>query len=103
MSFEPEEKPLEDAELEMVVQVIRRGLKNGNTIEELETKCGKLAALANEAGRRLKEVNRIGQEIVRKFERVLDPRRPKPLTVLEATETLRWLKDRSDRMKEQLE
>lgn len=103
MPFEREEKPLDDAELEVVVQVIRRGLKHGDQLEELEKKVANVAVLANEAGRRLKDANRIGQEICRKFERTIDARRPKPTTMLEATEILRWVDEKSKELRRLLE
>lgn len=101
MPFEPEEKPLQDNELEMVIAVIRRGLRDGAKIAEMEMKLGRIVAVAQEAGRRLNAAERIGQEVCRKFDRTLG--NPKRFTELEATELMRWIKQKSNELKETLE
>ncbi len=104
MSFdlEREEKPLEDQELEMVVQVIRRGLKDGDKIETLTKDLARFAVHLKEAGRRLKEVERIGQQIARQFEKAIDPQRKQGLTVAEAAERMRWIREQREKLAETL-
>lgn len=102
MSFEPEEKALEDAELEMVIQVIRRGLKEGARIENLEVRLGSAAAAIKEAAKRLKELNRIAQEVCQKFERAIDPGTKQDMTILECAERMKWIQEKRDQLNQQL-
>jgi hypothetical protein len=103
MNLDREEKPLEDAELEMVVQVIRRGLVTGNRIENLEERLGTMAAVLQEAKKRLLAMNRIGQELARSYQKAIDPQRKHPLTVAEAVERMKWIQEKSGELKAQLE
>jgi hypothetical protein len=103
VSFDPEPKHLKDDELEMVVQVIRRGLSVGNQLEVLEERLTKSIATLQECRRRLKEQNRIGLEIARMFQRAIDPIRKAPLTQAEAIERLKWINQKESELKAQLE
>ena len=87
----------------VVVAVIRRGLKDGAKIQELEERLGNLAAAVMEAKRRLVALNRVGQEIVSNYRRAIDPQRKHPLTQLEAFERMKWLQEKSDELKGLLE
>ena len=103
MNFDRAEKPLEDAELELVVQVIRRGLAEGNKIEVIEERLGTMAAALQEAKKRLLAANRIGQEIARSYQKAVDPQRKQPLTLTEAVERMKWIQEKSSELKAQLE
>ena len=99
----PATEPATDAELETVVQIIRRGLIAGDKIVQAEEAAARLAVSLQEAARRLKRCNQIGQEVCRKFDRVLDPRKKQHMTALEATELMRWVQLKSEEMHKQLE
>ena len=101
--IEGSSQPLEDAELEMVISVIRRGLSAGDKIQQLEDQAARLAFAIIEAKKRLKELNRIGQEVCRKYERDMNPNRKAPMTATEGMERIRWIEAKSQELKRQLE
>lgn len=103
MSLEGEEKPLKDEELEMVVQVIRRGLMVGNQLEILEEKLARSATILQECKRRLLKLERIANEIGKQFQRCIDPQRKQPITMAEAVERVKWIHEKKTEAKEQLE
>ncbi len=102
LMLKPEGK-LADAELEMVIGVIRRGLVEGDRIEELERRILVLVGSITEAKKRLIALNRIGQEVCRSYQRAIDPQRKQGLTAAEAIERVKWIQDKSDELKRQFE
>jgi hypothetical protein len=99
MSEKTKEEQATDAELELVVQVIRRGLTVGDKLDRYEERMLSMAAAIKECARRLKEANRIGQEIVRHYQRTIAPERKQPLSATDYLERSKWLQEKSDELK----
>ena len=94
---------LSDEELEMVIQVIRRGLKDGDQLEHKDIMLQQAAVLLKDAKRRLLAMNRIGNEIARAYQRAIDPQRKVPLTAAEAIERIAWTHEKVNELKSYLE
>jgi hypothetical protein len=99
----PEEEKLADEELEMVVQVIRRGLKDGDKLNRQNELLQRAAVTLKDAKRRLVAMNRIGNEIARAYQRAIDPQRKVPLTAAEAIERIAWTHEKVNELKSYLE
>jgi hypothetical protein len=102
IKLEGQTKPA-DPELELVIAVIRRGLVEGDKMEQLEARLRSMAQALTEAKKRLLNLHRIGQEICRNYARVIDPQRKLAVTPAETIERLKWLQEKSDELKAQLE
>lgn len=90
---------LEDEELELVVQVIRRGLQKGNQIEVLSPKLTVAIGALSECRTKLKEQQRLGLEIANSYRRSIDPTRKHPLTGPEAMERTKWIFAKMEELK----